>query len=129
MIEDTRRANILMSLALPSQNDCARSPNPYGQFLNFLFYLGRMRPDYRNRVPAKGSCGGDAADEVLLLGDGFGADGKGVKEIERERIAQSFILAIAQVALAKDLHADDPLSGGAHFAENTDDGVGIGVHV
>ena len=118
-----------MSLALPLQNDCARSPNLYGQFLSFLFYVGRMRPDYRNRVPAKGSCGGDAADEVLLLGDGFGADGKGVKEIERERIAQSFILAIAQVALAKDLHADDTLSGGAHFAENTDDGVRIGVHV
>src|SRR6266699_3917763 len=86
MIEDTRRANIFISLALPLQNDCARVRIRTDSSSISLFYLGRMRPGYRNRVPAKGSCGGDAADEVLLLGDGFGADGKGVKEIESNEI-------------------------------------------
>jgi len=37
----------------------------------------------------------DAAKEVGLFGDGFGADGEGVKQIEAEGVAQGFVLAIA----------------------------------
>jgi hypothetical protein len=34
-------------------------------------------------VPDVGSgCGGDAAQEVVLFGDGFGADGEGVEQVE-----------------------------------------------
>ena len=37
----------------------------------------------------------DAAEEVGLFGDGFGADGEGVEKIEAEGVAQGFVLAIA----------------------------------
>jgi len=72
--------------------------------------------------------GGDAADEVFLLGLGFGADGEGVKEIEAEGKIEGFVLAVAEVALAEDFHADDSLAGGAHFFDYANDSGGIGVH-
>ena len=65
----------------------------------------------------------------MLFGDGFGADGEGVEEVERKSIAQSFILATTEIALAENFHADDAFAGGAHLADDADDGVGIGVHV
>src|SRR5207253_8769985 len=57
--------------------------------------------------------GGDAANQVFLFGLGFGADGEGVEEIEREGKAKGFVLAMAKVALAEDFHAHDAFSDGA----------------
>jgi hypothetical protein len=73
--------------------------------------------------------GGDAADEVFLLGLGFGTDGEGIEEIEAESEIEGFVLAVAKVALAEDFHADDTFAGGAHLADDADDGIGSGVHV
>ncbi len=50
-------------------------------------------------------------------------------KIEREGEAKGFVLAMAKVALAKDFHADDAFSGGAHLEKHCQDRVGIGVHV
>lgn len=58
---------------------------------------------------------GDAAEEVVLLGDGFGADGEGVEEIEAKREFERFVLAVAERALTENLHPDDSLPGGFHF--------------
>jgi len=73
--------------------------------------------------------GGDAADEVFLLGLGFGADSEGVEEIEAESEVEGFILAGAEFALAEDFHADDAFAGGAHLANDADDGIRIGIHI
>ena len=72
--------------------------------------------------------GGDAADEVFLLGVGFGADGEGVEEIEPESEIEGFVLAVAQLSLAQDFHANDAFAGGAHFTNDADDGIRIGIH-
>jgi len=64
-----------------------------------------------------------------LLGDGFCADGEGVKDIETEGEADGFVLAIAECALAENLHTEDGFAGSFHFAKNADDRVGFGVHV
>ena len=45
--------------------------------------------------------GGDAADQVFLLGFGFGADGEGIQQIQRKREVQRFVLAVAHLALAE----------------------------
>jgi len=60
---------------------------------------------------------------------GFSADGEGVKEIEPESEIEGFVLAVAKVALAENLHADDAFACGAHFAHDADNGSGIGVHI
>src|SRR6266849_2008793 len=73
-------------------------------------------------------CGGDAPDEVFLLGLGFGADGEGVKQIEAESKIEGFVLAVAKVALAENLHADDAFACGAHFAHDADYSIWIGIH-
>src|SRR5260370_38702017 len=72
--------------------------------------------------------GGDAADEVFLLGLGFGADGESFEKIEPESEIEGFVLAMAQLSLAEDFHADDAFARGAHLAYDTDDGFGSGVH-
>jgi len=72
--------------------------------------------------------GSDAANQVFLLGLGFGADGEGVEEIETESEIEGFVLATAQLALAEDFHADNTFACGAHFADDADDSVGSGVH-
>src|SRR6267143_387994 len=72
--------------------------------------------------------GGDAANQVFLLGLGFGADGEGVEEIEPEGEIEGFVLAMAQLSLGEDFHSDDAFAGGAHFADDADDSVGRRVH-
>jgi len=75
------------------------------------------------------SSSGDAANQIFLLGLGFGADGEGVEEIKREGEAQGFVLAMAQLSLAEDFHADDAFAGGAHLEEDSQNSVGVGVHI
>src|SRR5260370_18663462 len=70
----------------------------------------------------------EAGDEVFLLGLGFGADGEGVKEIEAECEVEGFVLAMAKVALAENLHADDAFARGAHLAHDADYSIWIGIH-
>src|SRR5260370_37251070 len=70
----------------------------------------------------------DAADEVFLLGLGFGADGEGVKEIEAECEVEGFVLAMAKVALAANLHADDAFAPGSHPPHFADDSIWIRSH-
>src|SRR6266851_5572179 len=62
------------------------------------------------------------------FGLGFGADGKGVEEIEAEGEIEGFVLAVAQLSLAEDFHADDAFAGGAHFADDADDSFRVGIH-
>src|SRR6267143_4461787 len=73
--------------------------------------------------------GGDAVDEVFLLGLGFGADRESVEEIEAESKVEGFILAMTELTLAEDFHADDAFAGGAHLANDADNGIRIGIHV
>src|SRR3989442_443404 len=51
------------------------------------------------RFERKGSgkllCGSDAADQVFLLGLGFGADGEGVEETEPKSEIEGFVLTAA----------------------------------
>ena len=63
---------------------------------------------------------GDASYEIVLFGDGFGADGEGVENAEAKCEAQSLVLAIAKSALAEDFHSDDGFAGRFHFAKNAD---------
>ncbi len=42
---------------------------------------------------------------------------------------QSLGLAVAQVALAEDFHADHGFAGGFHFTQDADHGLRVGVHV
>ena len=72
--------------------------------------------------------GGDAANQVFLLELGFGADGEGVEEIEPESEIEGFVLAVAQLTLAEDFHADDAFAGGTHFTDDADDGIRVGIH-
>src|SRR5689334_14541059 len=81
-----------------------------------LFRFNRRGMNSSNAL----SGGGDAAHKIVLFGDGFGADGEGVEHTEAEREAQRFVLAVAHIALAENLHADDAFTCGAHLAENTD---------
>src|SRR5467141_2839381 len=73
--------------------------------------------------------GGDAADQIFLFGLGFGADGEGVEKIEGQGEAEGFVLTVAQLALAKNFHADDAFAGGPHFMDDADDGVWVRIHV
>jgi len=75
------------------------------------------------------SGGGDSLGEIVLFLLGFGADGEGVEDAGVEGVADGFGGAVAHVALAEDLHADDAFAGGAHLLDDADDGVGVGVHV
>ena len=63
-----------------------------------------------------------------MLGFGFGAYGEGVQEVEREGEAQGVVLAVAKLALAKNLHANDAFSCRAHLAHDADHSSRIGVH-
>src|SRR5882762_343178 len=75
------------------------------------------------------SGGGDAANEVFLLGLAFGSYGEGIEEAQRERILDGFILTVAKVALAENFHADHRFARSLHFAQSGDYGRGIRVHV
>src|SRR5260370_22705411 len=106
----------------PSSAIIASLPSPLPTNSRFGFFpssLGLERLSGRS----------DAADEVFLLGLGFGADGESVKEIEAECEIEGFVLAVAKVALAENLHANDALTGSAHFAHDADNGSGVGVHI
>src|SRR6266702_2233028 len=82
----------------------------------------------RARIPMR-SGGGDSLGEVVLFFLGFGAYGEGVEDAGGEGVTDGFGGAVAHVALAQDLHADDALAGGAHLLDHADDGVAGGVHV
>src|SRR5260370_27695103 len=72
---------------------------------------------------------GDSADEVFLLESRLRADCESVQKIQRERVTKRFVLAIAQLALAKDFHAHNGLAVGTHLAEDTHDRFRCGVHI
>ena len=74
--------------------------------------------------PVKPSRSGDSLCQVGLLALRLGADGEGVEHAAVERVADRLGLAVAQVALAKDLHPDDAFPGRAHLLDDADDRVG-----
>ena len=80
-------------------------------------------------APHRSLCGGDAADQIVLLCFAFGADGEGVKDAERQSVFDGFILAIGEIALAKNFHSNHGFAGGFHFAKDADHGLRVGVHV
>ncbi len=63
-----------------------------------------------------------------MFGFVFGADGEGVEQVQREGEVDGLVLAIAEVALAEDFHADNAFACCAHFPDDADDGVRIGIH-
>src|ERR1700739_3101257 len=77
--------------------------------------LHRVRREVVKALRAKVSGSRDAAYEIVLLGDGFRADGECVEDSKPERRAKRFILTVAQRALAENFHSDDGFSAGLHF--------------
>jgi hypothetical protein len=59
----------------------------------------------RARKSERDSGGGNAPNEIVLLGDGLRANGKGIENIQAEREAKGFILAVSQLALAENFHS------------------------
>src|SRR5881628_3818442 len=65
-------------------------------------------------------------DQVVLLAAALGPDRERVEEVQRQRVFQRLVRAVAQITLAQNLHADNSLPGGAHFAHQRKDGLRFG---
>jgi len=81
------------------------------------------------RIFSQASGCSDATKEIILFGDGFGADREGVQQTETQGIANGIVLPMAEIALAKNFHADNALPRCTHLADDRDDSFGIGIHV
>src|SRR6516164_2657533 len=72
---------------------------------------------------------GNPAHQIFLFRDGLCPNRKRVEHAKSYRVAKRLVLPMPQIALAENLHANDSLSGSAHFAENADDRDRVGIHV